>query len=302
MRASLGDHFRDFLSALEESPPVSIRINPAKIADHPGKQVPWSTFGRYLPERPAFTLDPWLHGGAYYVQEASSMFLEHALRQSVNLNQSVNILDLCAAPGGKSTHLLSLMSKDSLLVSNEVIRSRAGILAENIQKWGNPNVIVTSNDPAHFRRLTGFFDAIILDAPCSGEGLFRKDPAALSQWSSKNVELCELRQRRILHDVWAALKPGGTIIYSTCTYNEHENIGNMQWIKKEFDPDFIELKIPASWKIETLMREGAVGYQLYPHNVNGEGFFLSVIKKKEEAPHKNIKTKDTLKYPSKMQV
>ncbi len=299
MKARLGNRFSDFLLALDEPPPVSIRINPSKSSDHTGDQIPWCTQGRYLSERPAFTLDPRLHAGAYYVQEASSMFLEEAVRQSVGLTAPLNVLDLCAAPGGKSTHLLSLISKESLLVSNEVIRSRAAILSENIQKWGSTNVIVTNSDPEHFSRLPEFFDAIILDAPCSGEGLFRKDPAALTQWSSKNMDLCESRQRRILHDVWPALKPGGVVIYSTCTYNEHENMGNMQWLKKEFDPEFTELNVPASWNIETSRKAGVTGYQFYPHQVRGEGFFLSVLKKKGAATGRSVRTKDILKHPSK---
>jgi 16S rRNA C967 or C1407 C5-methylase (RsmB/RsmF family) len=301
MRARLGDRFADFCNALESTPPVTLRINPAKIKDHPGERVPWSQFGRYLQERPVFTLDPQLHAGAYYVQEASSMFVEQAVKQSTDLSQPLNVLDLCAAPGGKSTHLLSLLTKESLLVSNEVIRSRATILAENIQKWGNANVIVTNNDPENFGRLPEFFDAIILDAPCSGEGLFRKDPAALSQWSSKNVDLCALRQRRILHDVWPALKPGGIVVYSTCTYNEHENINAMQWLKKEFEPDFIQLKVPDAWGIETISAAGVTGYQFYPHKVKGEGFFLSVLKKKGEASGRRFKIKESLKHPTKTQ-
>jgi 16S rRNA C967 or C1407 C5-methylase (RsmB/RsmF family) len=301
MKASLGNRFIDFLGALEDAPPVSIRINPSKISDHQGANVPWSTFGRYLPERPTFTLDPLLHAGAYYVQEASSMFLEEACRQSLDLTRSLNVLDLCAAPGGKSTHLLSVISKDSLLISNEVIRSRAAVLAENIQKWGHPNVIVTNNDPENFQRLPGFFDAIVLDAPCSGEGLFRKDPAALDQWSLKNVDLCASRQRRILHDVWPALKSGGIVIYSTCTYNEHENLRNMQWLKSEFDPDFIALKIPESWKIETVEGGEVMGYQFFPQNVRGEGFFLSVMRKKGDAGEVRVKSKDMLHYPSRIQ-
>ncbi len=299
MKAGLGNRFVDFRAALEQVPPVSIRINPKKIQDLEGDPVQWSSFGRYLSERPTFTLDPRLHAGAYYVQEASSMFLEAAVRQSFKLEQPMTVLDLCAAPGGKSTHMLSLIGEHSLLVSNEVIRSRAAVLAENIQKWGHSNVIVTNNDPENFQRLPEFFDALVLDAPCSGEGLFRKDPAAATQWSPENVDLCESRQRRILHDVWPAVKPGGMVIYSTCTYNEQENISNMLWLKKEFDPEFIQLNISPAWRIATLGTSEVVGYQLYPHEVKGEGFFLSVMKKKGDVANRHFKTKDTLTSPPK---
>ena len=194
-------------------------------------------------ERPSFTLDPSFHGGKYYVQEASSMFLEQAFCATYQFSRiALNVLDLCAAPGGKSTHLLSLMNKNSLLVSNEVIQSRAAILSENIQKWGHGNVIVTNNDPKDFQRLPGFFDVIVVDAPCSGEGLFRKDPNALKEWSEDVVALCSRRQRRILNDVWPTLKTGGLLIYSTCTYNADENEENLKWLKEEYHVESIPLK------------------------------------------------------------
>jgi 16S rRNA C967 or C1407 C5-methylase (RsmB/RsmF family)/NOL1/NOP2/fmu family ribosome biogenesis protein len=302
MKNRLGDHFNDFLSALQNAPPVSIRLNPAKLRDYEGEPIPWTQYGRYLHQRPVFTLDPRLHAGAYYVQEASSMFLEEVLRQTVDLDRPQRILDLCAAPGGKSTLTLSLITKDSLLISNEVIRSRASVLAENIQKWGNDNCIVTNNDPLHFQRLPGFFDVILLDAPCSGEGLFRKDADALTQWSSKNVEMCALRQRRIVSDVWPALKDGGIMIYSTCTYNQSENIDNLLWLKKEFDPDFIQLKIPAEWNVEHTGNEKVTGYQFFPHQVRGEGFFISVMRKKGDATPATPRIRDTIKHPTKAQL
>src|SRR5436190_11131836 len=185
-------------------------------------RVPWSSSGFYLNERPIFTLDPMFHAGAYYVQEASSMFLEQALKQTVDLSQPVKVLDLCAAPGGKSTLIQSLITTESLLVSNEVIKTRVNILSENITKWGAANVIVTNNDPRDFQRLPGYFDVIVIDAPCSGSGLFRKDPAAISEWSRDNVILCSQRQQRILADIMPALKPGGILIYSTCSYSQEE--------------------------------------------------------------------------------
>ncbi|GAB3814418.1 hypothetical protein GCM10028895_07510 [Pontibacter rugosus] len=226
-----------------------------------------------LPTRTSFfTLDPLLHAGAYYVQEASSMFLEQALKQSIDLDESLHVLDLCGAPGGKSTHLASLISKDSLLVANEVIRSRASILAENVTKWGSGNVLVTSNDPREFSRLPDFFDVMVIDAPCSGEGMFRKDHAAVGEWSEENVNLCAQRQQRILMDVWDALKPGGLLIYSTCTWNEKENEENIAWLAAQEGVESIKLEVQPEWGIIPTQLNGLEGYRFYPHRVQGEGF------------------------------
>lgn len=282
MSNMLGNQYRSFHAALETAPPVSIRINqmkPSLVAS--GSPVPWCESGRYLANRPVFTLDPHFHAGAYYVQEASSMFLEQAVRQSIDPGQPVTALDLCAAPGGKSTHLLSLLHKDSLVVSNEVIRSRAAILSENIQKWGYSNVMVTNNDPSAFAELHGFFDLIVIDAPCSGEGLFRKDPAAISEWSKDSVALCSSRQRRIVEDAWPSLKHNGLLIYCTCTYNETENEDNLAWLSEQHDLEFV--KISAQYSGVHEVNKGAVtGYRFFPHRVQGEGFFISVIRKLED--------------------
>ncbi|CAN5461648.1 rRNA cytosine-C5-methyltransferase [soil metagenome] len=301
MKSRLGASFGHFLRALEEVQPVSVRVNPGKPFAIKETRIPWTDYGFYLPERPIFTLDPTFHGGAYYVQEASSMFLEQAIRQSVDLKKALNVLDLCAAPGGKSTHTLSLISPESLLISNEVIRSRASILSENIQKWGHDNVIITNSDPADFQRVPYFFDLIILDAPCSGEGLFRKDAHAMEEWSPKNVEMCSLRQQRIVTDVWSSLRPGGVMIYSTCTYNQKENIENLVWLNNQEDIEFISLSIPDEWGIEKISEGPCVGYQLFPHRLKGEGFFLSVIRKKEDGTARPLKSKDKLSYPSTAQ-
>src|SRR6478736_9538985 len=202
MRIQLQQGWNDFLSVHERPFPTSIRINPLKCNSKYSDRIPWTDFGYYLQQRPSFTFDPLFHGGAYYVQEASSMFLEEALKQTVDLSQPLKVLDLAAAPGGKSTHIQSLISKDSLLVSNDVIRSRSKILKDNTIKWGSDNVVVTNNDPKDFARLENYFDVIVVDAPCSGSGLFRRDPEALGEWSENNVRLCSQRQRRILADVW----------------------------------------------------------------------------------------------------
>jgi len=264
----LGDDWAAFEQALNEESPVSIRLNPRKasldlLSEYLplSEPVPWATNGYYLSSRPSFTLDPLFHAGCYYVQEASSMILEHFVR--TYFPNPAKVLDLCAAPGGKSTHLLALLTDESLLVANEVIRSRANILVENLIKWGNPNTFVTQNDPMEIgKSLHGFFDVIVADLPCTGEGMFRKDPAALAEWSVNNVRLCAERQRRIVADVWQALKPGGIFIYSTCTYNREENEENIEWICSEFDAELPEEP-----------------RRLMPHKTKGEGFFIAGIRK-----------------------
>lgn len=282
IKTQLGSSYDLFLESLQQQPPVSIRINPSKFSDAINHDtVPWSSHGYYLPERPSFTLDPHFHAGAYYVQEASSMFLEQAVRQSTDVTKELNVLDLCAAPGGKSTHLLSLINHQSLLVSNEVIRSRANILTENITKWGSPNSIITSNEASDFQSLTGFFDLIVVDAPCSGEGLFRKDPDAMKEWSPQHIDHCYKRQRKILADIWPALKENGTMIYCTCTYNHFENEDNLKWLGQQNEIEFIDLNIPADWGIDKVEENNVKGYRFYPHRVKGEGFFLSVLRKSE---------------------
>lgn len=286
MRALLGAEYTDFEAALRQPSPVSIRLNPVKKPDDaallPAAEatVPWHSEGRYLAERPVFTLDPLFHAGAYYVQEASSMFLSEALRQTVDLGRPMRALDLCAAPGGKSTLLLDLLSPDSLLVANEVIRTRVGPLRENLEKWGAPNVAVVSAESEEFAALPGFFDLIVTDAPCSGEGLFRKDPAAVHEWSPANVELCAGRQRRILAGVLEALAPGGVLIYSTCTYNARENEENTAWLARTFGLELLRLQLPAGWQV-TEFTPGS--YHFFPHRTRGEGFFLAAFRRPGDA-------------------
>lgn len=299
-QAHLGDQWNGFKEAHLLAPPVSIRLNPRKTHQtNEGSPIPWTTHGRYLNERPSFTLDPSFHGGKYYVQEASSMFLEQAFRQHISSTESLMVLDLCSAPGGKSTHLLSMMSEQSLLVSNEVIQSRASVASENIKKWGHCNVVVTNNDPKDFQRLPGLFDVIVVDAPCSGEGLFRKDASALQEWSEDVVALCSRRQRRILNDIWPSLKAGGVLIYSTCTYNADENEENLKWLKGEYAVEFLPIEINPSWGIQKVETESLVGYRCFPHRVKGEGFFLSALRKLDGPPQKNLRTKSKLQIPSK---
>ncbi|HJW16829.1 MAG TPA: hypothetical protein VJ499_06905, partial [Flavisolibacter sp.] len=245
------------------------------------KRIPWTEFGYYLPERPSFTFDPLFHAGCYYVQDASSMFLEQAMGQLTDMSQPLKVLDLSAAPGGKTTHLLSMLSEESLLVSNEVIRTRCNILIDNVIKWGKSNALVTNNDPAAFKRLPGFFDVIVVDAPCSGSGLFRKDPGAIAEWSLNNVALCSQRQQRILADVLPALKENGLLIYSTCSYSEAEDESIADWLVTELDMKNERLRLKEEWSIvESVSPDhGSFGYRFYPDKVKGEGFFISCFRK-----------------------
>lgn len=281
------------LNALLAEQPISIRINEEKVSNTSSapiyNKVPWCATGCYLDERPTFTFDPLFHAGAYYVQEASSMFVEQALKQYVA--QPVLMLDLCAAPGGKSTLARSVLPQGSLLVANEVMRQRAQVLAENLTKWGHPDVIVTNNDPADFTQLTDMFDVILTDVPCSGEGMFRKDEVAVSEWSTENVAICWQRQRRILADVWPSLKEGGLLIYSTCTYNTQENEENVRWIADEFGADILPLNINAEWGITGNLLPDAdfPVYRFLPHKAQGEGLFLAVLRKKDAFPTKETR-------------
>ncbi|NDV82435.1 rRNA cytosine-C5-methyltransferase [Bacteroides sp. 51] len=300
-RALLGDvEYKKLVSALAEEAPVSIRLNPRKqkevepsIDRERFTPVPWCAGGYYLDERLTFTFDPLFHAGCYYVQEASSMFLEQAMRQ--HLNEPVTVLDLCAAPGGKSTHIRSLLPESSLLVANEVIRNRSQVLAENLVKWGHPDVMVTNNDPANFGKLEEFFDVILADVPCSGEGMFRKDSGAIEEWSPENVDVCWQRQRRIITDIWPCLKPGGILIYSTCTYNTKENEENVSWIIKELGAEPLSVSVPEDWGITGNLSEGDFPvYRFLPHKTKGEGFFLAVLRKEGEGEFERSGDKEAL--------
>ncbi|MEJ8818729.1 methyltransferase RsmF C-terminal domain-like protein [Lacibacter sp. H407] len=292
---------------------VSVRLNPLKLSMGNEKsadfnhqelihysafsihsQVPWSSSGYYLSQRPSFTLDPLLHAGAYYVQEASSMFLEQALKQSVDLTQPLLVLDLCAAPGGKSTLLQSIISNESLLVSNEVIQTRVNILKENIIKWGAGNVMVTNNDPGSFSKLHGLFDVLVIDAPCSGSGLFRRDAEAIKEWSEDNVQLCSQRQQRILADAWNCLKEDGVLIYSTCSYSSEEDEEILDWIETNCKVESIKLEVEEEWSIDEVeSTAGAYGYRFWPYKVKGEGFFIAAFRKKESPDALRLKIKNT---------
>ncbi|MDR0421346.1 MAG: rRNA cytosine-C5-methyltransferase [Prevotellaceae bacterium] len=280
MKDILGNEFYDFADALNQETPVSLRKNPYKYTEFvENEKVAWCNNGIYLPQRTTFTLDPNFHAGAYYVQEASSMFVEQAVNQYCQHKNKIIALDLCAAPGGKSTHLLSLLPENSLLVVNDAIRSRTKMLYENILKWGNSNVAITNSDPKHFSSLHGFFDLILVDAPCSGEGMFRKDNNAVKEWSVGNVKLCAERQRRILADIWSALKPDGLLIYCTCTYNIEENEENVKWLIDKFGAKSLKIKTQPQWIISENLFPEIFSYRFYPHKTKGEGFCLNVLSK-----------------------
>lgn len=272
--------------ALSREAPVSIRVNEAKFPPESlahsvfaaSSKVGWCSAGCYLTERPTFTFDPLFHAGCYYVQEASSMFVEQALRTYVT--HPVVMLDLCAAPGGKSTHARSVLPEGSLLVANELIRNRSRVLAENLIKWGHPETVVTQNDPSDFAALPSFFDVVLTDVPCSGEGMFRKDKVAIEEWSKANVENCRNRQRDILNQIWKALKPGGLLIYSTCTYNLYEDEENVAWLTQQFGAEVLPVPIRPEWRITgDLSGKGYPVYHFFPHLTQGEGFFLAALRK-----------------------
>lgn len=288
IQKDLGEESKAFIDALDTESPTSIRYNPKKQQSplfEAKSAIPWTAYGHYLKERPSFTFDPYFHAGHYYVQEASSMFLEEVLKQCVDLTEAHRVLDLCAAPGGKSTHLSSLLSADSLLISNEVISTRASILVENLTRWGNANVVVTNNDPEHFNALQNCLDIVVIDAPCSGEGMFRKDKDAISEWSINNVNICSARQKRILHTASKLLRTNGLIIYSTCTFNTKEDIDPIASLLEEGGWESVQLNISNFPGISERIVEGAnsiFGYHFYPHKIEGEGFFISAIRKTTE--------------------
>jgi len=276
--------------------PTSIRVNPFKrSAIKTNGQVPWCPEGYYLDTRPSFTFDPLFHAGCYYVQEASSMFIDHILKTiRPNNDEPIKILDLCAAPGGKSTLINSAIASNDLLVANEIIKTRVPVLRDNLNRWGAANIIVSNNDPKDFSRLIGFFDTILVDAPCSGSGMFRKDPAAMNEWSADNVNLCHQRQERILADIYPALKEDGHLIYSTCSYSHQENEDILDWLCETFDMESLRIPIYKDWGIvETTSPEHkAWGYRFYPGKVKGEGLFAGCLKKKGQTPQlPSFKTK-----------
>jgi 16S rRNA C967 or C1407 C5-methylase (RsmB/RsmF family)/NOL1/NOP2/fmu family ribosome biogenesis protein len=272
--------------AQQGSIPVSVRMNPlrnkeanAVFGDLVTNQVPWCSAGSYLSKRPQFTLDPHLHAGTYYVQEASSMFISHAVEQVLGNGKGLRGLDLCAAPGGKST-LLASLPHFKLVVANELIASRVSVLQENITKWGASHVVVTHNDAADFSRLGPFFDFVLVDAPCSGSGLFRKDPSALNEWSPEAVSFCAQRQRRILSDTASLLDEDGILVYSTCSFSKAENEDNLDFLVS-LGFESVRLALDPTWQVVESFSDKhlASGYRFYPDKISGEGFFCAVLRK-----------------------
>ena len=298
------ERFERYLQSFEENTPVSIRLNPMKASPNlskgrefqvlDGERVPWCRHAYYLKQRPNFTMDPLFHAGCYYVQEASSMFLDEVLRQtspipsqggephSSPLGRLGEALDMCAAPGGKSTLLRSALPKDCVLYSNEPIRNRANILLENVTKWGYENHLVTNNYPKDYRKSKLMFDLILCDVPCSGEGMFRKDEATIREWSEQNVEKCWQLQRDIVDDAWACLNAGGLLIYSTCTFNTKENEENIRYFLEQYDDmEVVPINIQPEWNITGSLLEGfhEPVYRFIPGISRGEGLFMCVLRK-----------------------
>ena len=299
-RQLMGDErFERYLKSFEEPVPVSIRLNPQKteglqVID--GEQAPWCRNGYYLKQRPNFTFDPLFHAGCYYVQEAASMFLDEVLRQCISLTSHLSpltSLDLCAAPGGKSTLLRAALPEDCVLYSNEPIRNRASILLENVTKWGYDNHYVTNAYPKDYRKSKMKFDIILCDVPCSGEGMFRKDETTIREWSPQQVEKCWQLQRDIVSDAWRCLNDGGLLIYSTCTFNTKENEENIRWMLSEFDDaQIVPIETKPEWNITGSLLNGfdEPVYRFIPGITRGEGLFLCVLSKGERLTVRSRRT------------
>lgn len=292
------ERFERYLLSFEEPAPVSIRLNPKKMEEgkwtiKDAEPVAWCRNAFYLKERPNFTFDPLLHAGCYYVQEASSMFLDEVLKQ-LPISQKLTALDLCAAPGGKSTLLRAALPADCVLFSNEPIRNRASILLENVEKWGYDNHIVTNAYPKDYRKAKMRFDLILCDVPCSGEGMFRKDEATIREWSPQQVEKCWQLQREIVSDAWACLNDGGIMIYSTCTFNTKENEENIRWMLQEFDCEVVSIETKPEWNITGSLLEGFTEpvYRFIPGISRGEGLFMCALRKGGKKEEGRGKTSD----------
>lgn len=295
--------FKGLFGALSDTQPsVSIRYNIAKnnsVIEH-DKQVKWCKQGRYLSNRVPFTFDPSMHQGLYYVQDASSMFISHIIKQlTKEIHTPISYLDACAAPGGKTTTAIDSLPKDSLVVANEYVPARAMVLTENLIKWGYPSIVVSKGDTSRFRKLKGLFDIIAADVPCSGEGMFRKEAEAVSQWSLSLVKECANRQKEILDNLWGALKPGGYLIYSTCTFNKHENESIIDYLIEEYDTEPIKIDLPTESGIALGVDGHDMCYRFMPHMVEGEGLFIAVVRKPGEDSSDSKRSKSKRKGQAK---
>lgn len=288
------ERWQRFVDAMDDDASVSVRLNPFKAAEIPEEwdatPVPWCRHAYWLRERPSFTLDPLFHAGAYYVQESGSMFLDYVLQQYLDADTPLTVLDLCAAPGGKSTLLRAALPEGSVLFSNEPDRRRANILNENLQKQGHPDIVVTSNYANDYARTKLMFDLILTDVPCSGEGMFRRDEGAIAEWSIANVRKCASLQRDIVSDIWKTLRPGGLLIYSTCTFNVHEDEENVRFICDELGADILSVPTKDEWNITGSLLEGydVPVYRFIPGTTRSEGLFMAVLRKHGEGARTTV--------------
>ena len=295
MRRELGDRRAESLCrALDDEPTVAYRINAAKPCRSSlgGEPIGWSRYGCYLAERPQFTLDPALHAGAYYVQEASSQFIDYILRDEPL--DGARILDMCAAPGGKTTIYSTLVGERGLVVANEINRNRAMILADNVRRWGLGNVVATCNESQHVAAFEEWFDVVAVDAPCSGEGMFRKMEEARSEWREGAAEVCAERQRQIVANAWRTLRRGGILIYSTCTFNRTEDEDVVRWIVEQWGDELepvAEVKCLPEWGIDSSGVGAFQTFHFYPDRARGEGFFVAVARKRGETARRRASVK-----------
>ena len=297
MRKQLGaEEAERLFAALDGVSPVAVRLNPAKCGDegvwNDGEAIAWSRNGRKLKERPSFTLDTAFHAGAYYVQEAASQFIDYILA-SEDL-QGKRVLDMCSAPGGKTTIYSTAVGEDGLVVANEYVRARANVLADNVRKWGMGNVLVTNNAPEHISPFEGWFDLVAVDAPCSGEGMFRKEEVARQDWSEDAVRMCAQRQLSIVREAWQTLKNGGLFIYSTCTFKEDEDEGVLHTYIEGMG-DVFESSQRVDIKEQWGIVRGEVGafqtFRFFPHNTDSEGLFVAVARKAEPTTQRTPKAR-----------
>jgi len=296
------NEFEQFLSALDNIPKTGILINPRKKNQPNGHSVLWNPFGKILNERPNFTADPNYHAGAYYAQEANSMFIHTLIEYAIGNNKPITALDLCAAPGGKSLLMNSSLHPESFCLSNEIVPNRLSILRENISKWGAINHLTIGSSPEKIL-FPSAFDLILVDAPCSGEGLFRRQPAYRHEWTELLAHSCSIRQKDILKEAYRMLKPGGFLIYSTCTYAQAENEEIVDWLCEEFRLENTAIPIEKAWNIHETKTKNGVGYQMLPHLTPGEGFFCSLFQKgDDEATEIKLKSRNShLSRPTKSQ-
>lgn len=298
-----------FIRAHEEEPQASFRLNPLKIPfplSWETEVVPWCPWGRLPKSRPVFAAHPAFHAGGFYVQEASSMFLWYVMDQLYPQGEPrrpLVIVDLCAAPGGKATLLASWKQDQDFLIAHEFQGNRLPALTENLWKWGVGGVMITGGPVQQWKALKALADVVVVDAPCSGEGLFRKDKSFSKAWAPHLNRSCALIQRRLLLDAQAILKPGGYMVYSTCTYHPEENLEQIKaLIQQGFQS--VDPSPPDAWQIVRLEEKGAVGYQFFPHLTPGEGFFISVVRKPldfsvEEASYALVR-KNEIRKPGRL--